>query len=61
MFDIASTTKTPGYPLNSISKYKGNNKYFSEMTQEEVYFYNENENHVVEFNLNSIKNKQKLK
>lgn len=49
MVDIASKIINPGYPLNSISKYKLLDKYFTEITQEEKDIIKVNEEHVVKF------------
>lgn len=35
MVDKASNVISPGYPLNSISKYKENDKYFNEINEDE--------------------------
>lgn len=50
MTDIVSDKINPGYPLNSISKYKAVNKYFTdELTEEEKNLINVSEDDVVEF------------
>lgn len=49
MVDKASDKKNPGYPLNSISKYKDIDKYFTEVTQEELELIKINEDHVIDF------------
>ena len=49
MVDIASEKINPGYPLNSISKYKLLDKYFIDITEEDMKKIEMNEDHVVEF------------
>lgn len=49
MVDIASKKINPGYPLNSISKYKILDKYFTDVTAEELDSIKINEDHVVDF------------
>lgn len=50
MTDIVSDKINPGYPLNSISKYKAVDKYFTdELTEEEKNLINVSEDDVVEF------------
>lgn len=50
MTDIVSDKINPGYPLNSISKYKAVDKYFTdELTEEEKELINVSEDDVVEF------------
>ena len=39
----------PGYPLNSISKYKRLDKYFTDVTLEDMKMLNDNEDDVVDF------------
>ena len=39
----------PGYPLNSISKYKKLDKYFTEVTLEDMKLIEVNEDDVVDF------------
>ena len=39
----------PGYPLNSISKYKKLDKYFTDVTDDDIKMLNDNENNVVDF------------
>lgn len=53
MVDVPSKVINPGYPLNSISKYEDNNKYFSEIKREEKL----NEDNVINFIVNSIYHK----
>ena len=49
MIDTKSSMINPGYPLNSISKYKGIDKYFTEVSEEEKEKIRYNEDNVVEF------------
>lgn len=49
MVDTKSSIINPGYPLNSISKYKGIDKYFTEVSEEEKEKIRYNEDNVVEF------------
>ncbi len=49
MVDIASEKINPGYPLNSISKYKLLDKYFTEMTEDDKKMVNVCEDNVVDF------------
>lgn len=49
MVDTKSSMINPGYPLNSISKYKGIDKYFTEVSEEEKEKIRYNEDNVVEF------------
>ena len=49
MVDTKSNIINPGYPLNSISKYKGIDKYFTEVSEEEKEKIRYNEDNVVEF------------
>ena len=54
MVDVPSIKVNPGYPLNSISKYKVINKYFTEVTNDELELIKVNEDDVVEFIKNNI-------
>ena len=54
MVDTQSEKINPGYPLNSISKYKNLDKYFTEVTEEDKEKLKVNEDHVVEFIKNHI-------
>ena len=54
MVELASEKINPGYPLNSISKYKVLDKYFTETTEEDLKKIEVNEDHVVEFIKNHI-------
>lgn len=49
MVDIRSNKINPGYPLNTISKYKVIDKYFTDITEEDKEKIKVNENDVVEF------------
>jgi len=49
MVDTISDKINPGYPLNSISKYKMLDKYFTDITDEDMKVINVNEEHVVDF------------
>lgn len=49
MVDTQSDKINPGYPLNSISKYKIIDKYFTETTEEELNLIKVNEEHVITF------------
>ena len=55
MVDIPSRTINEGYPLNSISKYKNIDKYFTEITEEDKKKLKINEDHVIDFITNAIK------
>lgn len=54
MVDTKSEKINPGYPLNSISKYKGLDKYFTEVTEEDLEIVKVSEDHVVDFITNNI-------
>lgn len=54
MIDIPSNKINVGYPLNSISKYKKLDKYFTEITEEDKKLIRVNEDHVVDFITKSI-------
>lgn len=49
MVDEKSKIINPGYPLNSISKYKTIDKFFTEMTKEDTQKVKVSEEHVVKF------------
>lgn len=49
MVDELSGKINPGYPLNSISKYKKIDKYFTDVTDEDLQLIKTNEDHVVSF------------
>lgn len=49
MVENVSEKINPGYPLNSISKYKIINKYFTDITDEDMKLIKANEDHVVDF------------
>lgn len=55
MVDIPSDRVNPGYPLNTISINKRLNKYFTDITEEDKVFLQEDESDVIEFIANSIK------
>jgi hypothetical protein len=52
--ETASEIINPGYPLNSISKNKQLNKYFTDITEEDIKQTDEEENDVVEFIIKNI-------
>lgn len=54
MVDIPSKNINPGYPLNSISKYKKIDKYFTEITDKDKSLIEFDESDVVEFIKNHI-------
>ena len=49
MVDKPSDKINPGYPLNSISKYKKLDKYFTDVTEEDMKLLEVNEDDVVDF------------
>ena len=49
MVEKLSKTINPGYPLNTISKYKKIDKYFTDVTEEDMKFVNISEDDVVNF------------
>lgn len=49
MVDTVSDKMNSGYPLDSISKYKGLDKYFSELSEDEKKNVSDSEDHVVSF------------
>lgn len=49
MVDTVSKIINEGYPLNSISKYKKIDKYFTEVSNEDLKLVNINEDHVINF------------
>ena len=49
MVSSVSDKINPGYPLNSISKYKRLDKYFTDVTLEDMKMLNDNEDDVVDF------------
>ena len=59
MVDIPSQTINKGYPLNSISKYNNLDKYFSEITEEDRKKIKVNEDHVIDFIVQSVNNRRK--
>lgn len=54
MTSSRSDKNNPGYPLNSISKYKKLDKYFTEVTLEDMKIIEVNEDDVVDFIANHI-------
>jgi len=54
MVDIVSDKINPGYPLNSISKYKQIDKYFTDVTDDDLELIKDNEDHVVDFIVENI-------
>lgn len=55
MVSERSLDMNPGYPLNSISKYKKIDKYFTEVDEEDLREVQVNENHVVDFIYRHVK------
>lgn len=49
MVSSKSDKINPGYPLNSISKYKKLDKYFTDVTLDDIKILNDNEDDVVDF------------
>ena len=49
MVDVPSAIKNPGYPLNSISKYKAIDKYFTDVSEKDKRCLSEDESDVVQF------------
>ena len=49
MVSTKSNKINPGYPLNSISKYKRLDKYFTDVTDEDMKLLEVNEDDVVDF------------
>ena len=49
MVETRSNKVNPGYPLNSISKYKEINKYFTDLTQEDMQLVKTSEKDVIDF------------
>ena len=54
IIDKPSNKINPGYPLNSISKYKNLDKYFTEITEKDQELIKVSEEDVIEFIANSI-------
>ena len=54
MVSTRSDKINPGYPLNSISKYKKLDRYFTDVTDEDMKLLEVNENDVVDFIANHI-------
>lgn len=55
MVSEGSLDMNPGYPLNSISKYKKIDKYFTEVDEEDLREVQVNEDHVVDFIYRHVK------
>ena len=55
MVSERSLDMNPGYPLNSISKYKKIDKYFTEIDEEDLRKVQVNEDHVVDFIYRHVK------
>ncbi len=55
MVSERSLDMNPGYPLNSISKYKKIDKYFTEVDEEDLREVQVNEDHVVDFIYRHVK------
>ena len=55
MVSERSLDMNPGYPLNSISKYKKIDKYFTEVDEEDLRKVQVNEDHVVDFIYRHVK------
>lgn len=55
MVDKVSIVKSSGYPLNSISKYKENDKYFNEINEDEKEKLKVDNTDVINFIINHIK------
>lgn len=55
MVEEVSSVVNPGYPLNSISKVIGTDKYFSEINDDEKNDTKYNEDHVVDFIVSCLK------
>ena len=49
MVDSSSSITNPGYPLNSISKYKKIDKYFTEINEQDKELIKVNEDDVIDF------------
>ena len=49
MVDVPSEIKHPGYPLNSISKYKVVDKYFTEVSEDDKRCISVDESDVIQF------------
>ena len=54
LVDTVSNTINPGYPLNSFTKYKGLDKYLSEITEEDKKLIKVDESDVINFIVNSL-------
>ena len=60
MVEEPSKITNKGYPLNSISKYNNLDKYFSEITEEDRKLIKVNEDHVIDFIVQSVNNKRRV-
>ncbi len=58
MVEKPTDKRNEGYPLNSISKYKILDKYFTDITEKDKEELKVNEDHVINFISNSVKNKK---
>ena len=54
MVNVKSDKINPGYPLNSISKYKEIGKYFTDITDKDKELISINEDDVIDFIANYI-------
>lgn len=61
MVDVPADKINPGYPLNSIQKNKTLDKYFVDMTEEDKEKVKQNEDFVVDFIVNSLKDSEEEK
>ncbi len=57
MVETKSNKINPGYPLNSISKYKGIDKYFTDLTEEDMDFIKTSEEDVIDFIESNVQKK----
>lgn len=55
MVDEVSENIKPGYPLNSLSKYKEIDKYFNEITERDKELIKVNEDHVIDFIVKNLR------
>ena len=61
MVEKPSNIINKGYPLNSISKYKDLDKYFTDITEEDKKLIKVNEDDVIEFITKSVNSKNKVR
>lgn len=61
MVEEPSNIINKGYPLNSISKYKDLDKYFTDITEEDKELIRVNEDDVIEFIVKSVNSKNKVR